>query len=170
MPNNFDDFKGTKYEKYFVDMKFTVNLTETGGFDMPVSGKGVVLRAGPKDDDVFSGILQAQTNYRDSPNKSTSQTIIYPNDPSVSDTDFIKSLLNKHEAYIKNQAKKGGVPKYGLPSISEMWSGPERHKNLKGYNSNSYIHGLINAARGEATDPDTKTPLYDHPVPECYYQ
>ena len=118
---------------------------------------------------VFDGLLEAQTNYRDDPNNATSQNTIYPRDPSTTDTDFIKSILDKHEGYINNQ-NSGSVPEYGLPSIGEMWSGPEQNKDLEGYNSNSYIHGLIDSAGGQAVNPSAKTPLYENPVPQNYYE
>ena len=63
------------------------------------------------------------------------------------------------------------APIYGIPnSYLEMLGGKERTENLQGYNSNSYVHGLVEAAGGQSVHPSgVKTPLYENAVPKDFF-
>jgi hypothetical protein len=86
----------------------------------------------------------------------------------VSDEKFIGALLEKHRGYQGNQ-ESGVAPLYALPTWKEMFGGKE-NADTQGYNSNSYAHGLIEAAGGAAVHPSVKTPLYNNAIPKDFYQ
>jgi hypothetical protein len=139
---------------------------------------GVVLRAGPQEDDFVtglfaqnallsglldvspqtSGLLEAQTNYRDDPANITSLSLVLPR--GYSDSDAIALLLQRHLNYQSNQESLL-TPFYGLP-----WIGGDRPLN-----SNSYIQGLINVPGFQVVPgPSVNVPLFEVPAPNAYFE
>jgi hypothetical protein len=170
-PNVLSDFAvGAQYGEY------------ASLFDVYLIGgsyrTGVVLRAGPQDDSVRegfiaqntiasaiadpptaeTGLLQAQTNYRDDPAKTTSISRVIP--AGHSDSDAIALLLQRHLNYQSNQDARL-VPFYGLP-----WIGGDQSMN-----SNSYIRGLLDVpGLMIIPGPSVNVPLFSEPVPNAFFE
>jgi len=162
VPDDMDAFKEGEYGHLLQEYSFT---DEDGN---EKTRMGIVARAGPECDFPNLGDLIGQTNEEDNPgtDMQTSTELITSD---LSDTDFITNILDNHANYQQRQTQEGGVPKYSLPSGLSGVIGRERTKNLNGYNSNSYVSGLIISAGGLANNPNVKTPLYANPVHPKYF-
>jgi RHS repeat-associated protein len=77
---------------------------------------------------------------------------VLPENKNMGDTDFIRCLLSSHGAYSNN------LPYQLFPQD-------------KGYNSNSYVAGLINNASGyvQWSQPAPTLPGFDRPIPGQYF-
>ncbi|RNC79862.1 MAG: hypothetical protein ED557_12040 [Balneola sp.] len=158
--SELEDFKGTEYEDLFIEYTYE---NESGD---EVTVMGVVVRAGPFEDDLQEGFLEAQTNFRDHPSDITSSNLITSD---LSDTEFITKILDNHSNYIDRQEVSGNnVPVYSLPTSSRTFGIiNEDLPNI--YNSNSYISGIIRASGANPIEPDVRTPLYANPVPRIFF-
>ena len=167
VPDNMDDFKDSKYSDMFQSYTFANEHKEE------VTRQGIILRAGPENDDIGDwGHLTARPNFRDSTAQDdvTSMNVVTPADEQMTDTELITNYLEKNNNYMQRQSQEDPVvPDYSFPPVSEIF-GKERHKNIQGHNSNSYVSGINQSAGGVAPNPDVKTPMYDNPVPQEHFE
>ncbi len=161
-PDDLEAFSESEYAGLLQEYTFTNENGEK------VTKQGIIVGAGPsKKSPLDLGYLKARTNEGEDPeNPQTGTLLINPGDQT--DHEFITNILDNHSNYMDRQQTLGLVPSYSLPSAGEVF-GSERTTNLNGFNSNSYVSGIIKASGGVPNNPNRKTPLYNNPVPSHYF-
>lgn len=140
--------------KYYKDKRFEhATSNRDYGATSKYVAKYVTFGAGPGSQGKQSGRLIAERNRPkdvDLSNKVVMKRLLITNSNKK-----IKKLLNLNDNYISCPTK----PKYNaFPS-----------KKNKGYNSNSFAHGLLKYAGFSVKKPDKKLPGWSKVVPKSYF-
>lgn len=126
---------------------------------------GFVFRAGPSDG--MGGNLDNYARLRQDSVENATSNVVISSPNGMSDTDFIKGLINSNTNYLNKENK----PRYPF-----MGGGPSKIDNNKaGYhNSNSFVSGILNSVGAESRQPmlppKNNAPLYEKPVPRGYFE